>query len=368
MKPHLARRIESLQHNMRIAELDAIVFTDRENLIYYTGAVEIECMAVIIPASGEAVICCLWLDAPYVRECSGSGTIKSYRFPSSNIGSCIVTTLRSMQLPRMRIGFHKYFIEFAVFDALRSAFPSLEYLAAMDLTYKVRSVKDEMELTLIAKACSHLEVGMQAAYACIRPGITELDVLAEADYAMRKAGSEGSTFRMQVLTKSKQLRAHPFAGNKVIENNQAVVIHLGASNGGYTGKICRTVFLGDVPEETRRIYTVLQTAQEIAVRALRPGATSARIYDIVNACIQKQGYGGRFLDIIGHGVGIRQSEFYPVIGKGIDHVIKENMVVDLLLPTIYVPEAGGPRITDMLLVGSEETTFMTRFPREIFDK
>ncbi len=39
--------------------LDAIVFTDRENLIYYTGAVEIECMAAVIPVEGEPVLCCL---------------------------------------------------------------------------------------------------------------------------------------------------------------------------------------------------------------------------------------------------------------------------------------------------------------------
>jgi len=65
--------------------------------------------------------------------------------------------------------------------------------------------------------------------------------------------------------------------------------------------------------------------------------------------VDDAGYGDQFIDIIGHGVGIRQSESYPVIDKAGDHVIEENMVFDILLPTIYKKGAGGPRLTDTIL-------------------
>lgn len=178
---------------------------------------------------------------------------------------------------------------------------------------------------------------------------------------MRKAGSEGSTFRMQVLRHDRQQLIHPYAGDFVIDNNQPVVIHLGASYKGYSAKMCRTVFLGSVEEETIAIYQLLTEAQRIAMDALRPGATSADVYDKVYKFIHEHGYAKMFMDHIGYGVGIRQSEFYPILGKGLQHELKENMVVDVLLPTIYKPRIGGPRITDTVLIRRDNCVRLTNF-------
>jgi Xaa-Pro aminopeptidase len=368
MKPHLARRIAALQSEIIGAGLDAVVFTDRENLIYYAGTTEIECMAAVIPATGSPIFCCLWLDEPYVRECSGAEKLLAYRFPTSNLGQTIVSAMRTLGLTASRVGFHKYFVEFSVFDAIRQALPNMEFRPAMDLTYRVRAVKDETELACLQTASDFLSLGMEAAVAAVRPGITEIAVLAEAEYAMRKAGSEGATFRMQVLTHAKQLQAHPYAGDVVIQNDQPVVIHLGSSYRGYAAKMCRTVALGNIPDETRKIYELLKCAQQQAVAALVPGVCVAEIYDLVHACVAEHGYGSMILDQIGYGVGIRQSEFFPIIGKGLSHVIAKDMVVDLLLPTVFKPGVGGPRVTDMIHVTESGGTFMTTFPRELIDR
>ncbi len=364
MKPLLMQRIHKLQTEMHTAGLDAVIFADRENLIYYTDAVEIECMAAVIPADGEPVLCCLWLDAPYVQERSGSGRILRYVFPKDNIGKTIVQAMKELQFTKPAVGFHKYFVEFGVFDAIRSAFPGLEWRAAMELTYRVRSVKDAGELERMEKACSFLEAGMAAAVDAARPGVTELQVLAEADYAMRKAGSEGASFRMQVLTWPKQLLAHPYAGDTVIENNQPVVIHLGATCQGYAAKMGRTVFLGKVPEETLRIHELLRVIQDRAAEACTPGAVVADIYDYACVPLVEAGYGKHFLDHLGYGAGIRQSEFYPIVGKGMDHVMQKDMVVDLLLPTVYKPGVGGPRLTDMFRITDNGGVAMTAFTRD----
>ncbi|MDR2946455.1 MAG: Xaa-Pro peptidase family protein [Candidatus Adiutrix sp.] len=368
MKPHLAQRIQTLQKHMCEQQLDAVVFTDRENLIYYTGAVEIECMAAVIPASGDPALCCLWLDAPYVKEQSGAALIKPYRFPAANIGQSIVEALKELAPEKPAVGFHKYFVEFSVFDALRQAIPGLEWRSATDITYRTRAVKSPEELALMRQACVCLEAGMRAAVDFARPGVTESAVLAEADYAMRKAGSEGASFRQQVLSWPKQLLAHPFAGNTVLENNQPVVIHLGASYQGYVAKMCRTVFLGNVPAAPRAVYSLLHEALTAGMEALRPGTTSAAVYNAIYAVVEKAGYGAAFLDHAGYGVGIRQSEFYPIIGRGLAHEIQENMVVDLLLPTIYQPHVGGPRLTDIIQVTRDGGKFMTNFTHSLILK
>lgn len=368
MKPHLRRRVEALQALMPETGLDMVVFADRENLIYYAGTTEIECMAAVIPAKGEPILCGLWLDADYIRQASGAERLLSYRFPASNIGRTIALAMTQLGVSAPRVGFHKYFVEFGVFDAMRSAFPDMTFHPAMELTYRVRAVKDEGEIERITKASRFLSLGMEAAVAALKPGMTETAVLAEADYAMRRAGSEGATFRMQVLSHAKQLQAHPYASDTVITAGQPVVIHLGASVEGYAAKMCRTVALGEIADETRHIHEVLRQAQDKAVALCVPGAVVADIYDRVHGFIADEGYGGLILDHLGYGVGIRQSEFFPIIGKGLSHVLEADMIVDLLLPTIFKPGVGGPRLTDMVHVTPEGGRYLTTYPRRLIEK
>ena len=93
-----------------------------------------------------------------------------------------------------------------------------------------------------------------------------------------------------------------------------------------------------------------------------------RVYRAAYQIVSDAGYGKNFLDVIGYGIGIRQSEFYPIIDKDGDHVVEQNMVVDILLPTIYKPGVGGPRVTDTLLVGHDGVESLTPLPVEMVRK
>ncbi|QQO10946.1 M24 family metallopeptidase [Breznakiella homolactica] len=360
----IQNRIQALQRVLRDKQMDAAAIYDRENLIYFAGVTDIEGGCLIVPAEGEPKLLCLWLDAKHIREQSGLDTVIPYFFPGENVSLKTAQLLEEQFGSGPRIGFTRYFISLKDYQCLMDKMPGMEVCDIAVDCYKIRSVKDAEEIRLISKAAGFLSEGMQAAFDCLKPGMTEAQVLAEAEYAMRKAGSEGSSFRMQVLRHDRQQLVHPYAGDFVIDDNQPVVIHLGASYKGYTAKMCRTAFLGNAPAETVEMYRFIAELQDIAVRTLVPGVRSSEIFDAVFDAVHKKGYAKMYMEHIGYGVGIRQSEFYPIIGKGLDHEIRENMVVDLLLPTVYDPKAGGPRLTDTLLVTSGEAQFLTRFPRE----
>jgi Xaa-Pro aminopeptidase len=353
-------RITALQEELKKLELDAAVIMDRENLVYFANVEDIEGGSLIIPAEGEPSLICLWLDARHIHDRSGLDIIP-YFFPEENVSQKTADIVASMGISNPRIGFTRYFISLKDYQCLMNTIPGLVVGDISATCYKLRSVKSEQEILYISKASRFLCEGMKAAYEAVKPGVKETDILAEAEYAMRKAGSEGSTFRMQVLRHDRQQLVHPYAGDYVIDNNQPVVIHLGASYKGYAAKMCRTVFLGSVEEETIGIYRLLIEAQKIAMDALRPNVTSTEVYEKVFKFVHDHGYAKMFMDHIGYGVGIRQSEFYPIIGKGLQHVLKENMVVDVLLPTIYKPRIGGPRITDTVLIKKDSCIRLTDF-------
>ena len=357
-----------MQTELKQRGVDLALFADRENLIYYTGMTNFDCLSMVIPAEGEPRIVCLWLDAAYVREMVPSEHVVSYVFPSTNLGTSTAEVIREMGFSAPRIGFGKYFVEFGVFDAVRKAFPAAEYVGMTTSCYKVRSVKDASEIALMRKAAGIVVEGMKAAIEAVAPGRREVEVAAEAEYAMGKAGSQGSPFRMQVLVHERQLLTHPFAGESIIGNNQPVVVHLGATYEGYVAKMCRTVAVGRLQAETERIYDVLVNAQRAAIEAVRPPVPVQRVYQSAYKVIEDAGYGKHFLDFIGYGIGIRQSEFYPIIDKSGDHVIEQNMVIDMLLPTVYKQGVGGPRLTDTLLVTDGGIESLTPLPTEMVKK
>lgn len=369
MKALIPARIAVLQAKLKELGLDAAMIYDRENLIYFAGIDDLEGGALAVPAVGEPELFCLWMEAGHVREVSGIQKVTPYMFPKNNQSTMMGSWLKAQGWKSPKLGFTRYFISLKDYQCLRDAAPDMQVCDIAIACYEIRSVKAPQEIELMRNAGKALAAGMQAAIDAVKPGVLETEVLAEAEYAMAKAGSMGSPFRMQVLTHKRQLDLHPYASRTPIEDNGPVVIHLGASCNGYVAKMCRTVFVGTPKPESMRIYEVLKEAQQVAVKAIHPGVTCAEVYDKTTAYVEAQGFGKNWvMEHIGYGVGIRQSEFYPIISKGSSTVLQENMVVDLLLPTIYIPGVGGPRITDTILIKEDRAEFLTEFPSGPFCK
>jgi Xaa-Pro dipeptidase len=367
MAARFTNRFIRAQKMMAEADLDLLLIVNRENLIYFTGVTQVECLAVLIPRTGEPCAIALWLDAGYVGKESGLPCY-GYHFPQETLVARIIERIRAYGLSKPRIGFERYFVDFAVYDGLRQVFSQDDFIGAAELLYRLRAVKDPQEIENLRRAAFAVCKGMDAAVKAVQPGVSELDVLAEAEYAMLKAGSWGSSFRPQVVSGERTLLAHPTASSKKMASGEAVVIHLGSTYEGYCSKMCRTVSLGDIPKKQEETYDLLLKAQEESIAALRPGAISAQVDAAARKIVEEAGYGSSFLDTIGYGVGLRQSEFYPIIGKGRTEVIEAGMVVDLLLPTIYRRGIGGPRVTDVIWVGEGKNEILTDYPRQLIKK
>lgn len=359
-------RVRKAQDELRIAGYDIMLICDRENLIYYTGIPEIEGGGLIIPAKGEPVLVTLWLDIPHIKHLLEFEVV-GYVYARDTMASTVAKLINKLDYVNPKIVFSKYFIDVGVYETLINNIPGMEVINGSELCYKIRAIKDEQEIGFITKASDMVSTGISAAIDVIQPGMTESEVLGHAELAMRKAGSEGSPFRMQVLTRDRQLMIHPYATGSIIENNQTIVIHLGATYRGYVSKMCRTIALGEVPEETRNIYKIMVEAQQAAIKKSIPETPVKEVYNAAFKIIEENGYGNKFIDDIGYGIGIRQSEFYPIIGRNRDFILKENMVIDMMFPTIYDQEFGGPRITDAIIVRSQPK-LLTKYRYDMVQK
>lgn len=360
-------RIKEIQARLKERSCDFLLLTDRENLLYFTDVTQFECMGMIIPQEGVPTVITLWLDVSYLQAELPFCKVLGYRFPEENLGLFIFKALQHYGIDRPVIGFAKYFVEFNVFDALRQNLPSASLVNATDIIYRLRSIKSSGEIERIKTAGQIAVTGMAAAIAAVAPGIAERRVAADAEYAMLKAGSEGCPFRLQVVSGERVTISHGYATEKTIEKGDLVTIHLGARFKNYTAKMCRTVKVGAVSQEQEEAYDAILAAQQSVIAAAKPGVSAGDLWAVGSQEVEARGFGKFFIPIIAHGVGIRATEFYPIVGRDRDDLLEENMVFGPLISSIYKPRVGGARVTDTVLITDSGPEILTPFPYTLFE-
>lgn len=207
---------------------------------------------------------------------------------------------------------------------------------------------------------------MEVALAAVAPGVSELEVAAEAEYAMRKAGSLRPAFSTFVASGERTLLAHPIASPRIMQPGEPVVIDLGAVVAGYSSDLCRTTFVGEPTERQRDYLRLVHQAQEAAAAALRPGAAAKEVYAAARAVFASQGLERLLPSDLGYGVGLRQSEFHPVIERHSATELLENMVVALMQTTAYDREVGGLRVEDTFWVSAQGAVRLTRHRQNLY--
>lgn len=146
----------------------------------------------------------------------------------------------------------------------------------------------------------------------------------------------------------------------------------------YYADMTRTVSKGEPAPELARMYEVVKRAQDVGIRALRPGITGREVHEQVEDVIFRAGYdtlreGQRhrpddpvirgFIHGTGHGVGLEIHEA-PSVGRGgtVPLLAGDVLTVE---PGIYDPDLGGIRLEDMLVITPDGSRNLTRAPRQL---
>ena len=122
--------------------------------------------------------------------------------------------------------------------------------------------------------------------------------------------------------------------------------------------------MGEPGEKIREIYTIVDGARKLGLKHIKAGMAITEFDAIVRGYIEEKGYGDFFRHGVGHGVGIAVHEA-PTIGSGSEGLLEENMVVTIE-PGIYLPNIGGVRLEDLVLITGEGAQVLTRLRKDIF--
>ena len=189
MKQYIPCRIAALQDKLRERGLDAALIYDRENLIYFAGISDLEEECFAFPQTGRRSCFVSGWRREHMRRVSGL-KVTGYLFPADTQSTMAAKWLHKLGLERPRVGFTRYFISLKDYQCLREAVPQMKVEDIAAVCYQLRSIKCPEEIWRIRAASKALKAGMDAALSVVRAGISERDVLVEAEYAMGKAGSQ----------------------------------------------------------------------------------------------------------------------------------------------------------------------------------
>jgi Xaa-Pro dipeptidase len=242
--------------------------------------------------------------------------------------------------------------------ALAKAVGSEEKLEpTANIIRNLRLIKDEQEIKLITEACKLAEIGMEMAVETVRSGITEKEVAAEVEYAMRRAGSDGTSFDTIIASGTNSAFPHGSCSNRKIQDGDLVVVDLGATYQFYRSDMTRTFIAGKPTEKHKKIYETAKLAQQKAFEAIKPKIAANLVDAVARQVIEAAGFGEFFVHGLGHGVGLEVHE-PPILSPSSKDVLAIGNVVTNE-PGIYVPNFGGVRIEDTVVVtenGAEKLT------------
>ncbi len=352
----IQQRLVGLRKLIAKQGLDAILVTKPENRRYFSGFTGSSGMLLI---SDQQQI--LFTDFRYIEQAK----IQAPEYQIVRHGTSIFDILTDTinKLAFVRVGFESDFITWDTHQKLT------QYLNTVGLRPinldALRGVKDQSELNLIQQAVQIADAAFDHILTIIRPGITELEIALELEYQMRKLGSEKPAFDTIVASGFRGALPHGQASEKIIESGDFITMDFGAIYHGYHSDMTRTVVAGKASNKQREIYNIVLDAQLAGVKAVSAGKTGQEIDQIARQIITDAGYAEYFGHALGHGVGLAIHE-EPRLSSASTTELTANMVVSVE-PGIYLPEWGGVRIEDLVVVSTAGCTVLTTSNKKLIE-
>jgi Xaa-Pro aminopeptidase len=271
--------------------------------------------------------------------------------------------LKSFNLPQKPRVAVSDFATGKTISALQKILPDATFLSATDLLRSLRVIKSEDEIATMRRAGEITEAAFTDVLAQLKLGMTELEIVSEVDFQLRRHGSLGPSFTTSLYNSGPK---HPLlhgqrqaTWKRALNPPVTVLFDFGAIHEGYCYDFGRTVFFGDPTEEARRIHRLVMQSQAAGIAALRAGkATAEEVDATARKVIEDGGYGKVFRHRLGHGIGMDVHE--PPFLTATDTTVLQEGMLFTIEPSITQMESFSARVEDVVVVRPDGGEPLTR--------
>lgn len=228
---------------------------------------------------------------------------------------------------------------------------------APKLVEALRSRKQPEEVERIRRAARIAQRGLEAVLERTDEGVTERQLAAELDYALRREGSGPLPFESIVAGGPRSSLPHAEPGDRPLREGDFLLLDFGATVDGYCCDTTRTVVLGRARPWQREMYESVLEAQQAAIAAIVPGVAAREVDRSARRALQSCGLQDRFGHSTGHGIGLEVHEDPRLSGSSSDVLLPGHVVT--VEPGVYLPGRGGVRIEDDVAVAEHGAVLVT---------
>ncbi|MGH2843894.1 MAG: M24 family metallopeptidase [Solirubrobacteraceae bacterium] len=352
-----ASRAERLAEALEDAGVELMLVTELTNIRYLTGFTGSSAVALI--GSQTRLFA---TDFRYVEQ-SAAEVDPSFERRTCT-GDLVEGIAKLLPEGDLRLGFESEHTSVARHRRLGELLGErVEPVGVAGLVERLRCVKDEHELHLIAEAARLSEEAFEELLAGGLRGRTERELALALEYGMRSRGAEGVSFPPIIAAGPNGALPHAKPRDVAVGDGDLVVIDWGALLGGYCSDCTRTVAVGDVGEEAREAYALVLRAQRKGLDAVRAGDDGRAIDRLVRDVIDGAGHSEHYGHGLGHGVGLEIHEAPTLSFRASDTLAAGNVVT--VEPGVYLPRRFGVRIEDLVAVGQDGVRVLTSLPKEL---
>ncbi len=369
-KPHNVTclpRIRRLRKAMRQAGLDTLMVSIQENRRYLSGFTgedtQFDETAGALFIAEDRLI--LATDSRYETQARFEAPLFEVFCYREGLAKALPEILNLLKTERL--GFESVRLCVREFQKIQSLLkkekPRVELVPSEDLVENSRRIKSASEIRAIQKALGLAEQAFLSIAKDLKPGITEKEAAWALEKEMRNAGADGLSFPVIAAFGKNSALPHAVPGSRRLKSGEPLLFDWGLRLDGYCSDISRSFYIGRPDARFRKVFRAVRDAQEKAAEAIRPGASTRDIDRIARSLIHRRGFKDFFGHGLGHGVGLSIHES-PRIGPSSDAELAPGMVFTLE-PGIYLPEWGGVRLENMVVVKKDRVEILNRLPTDM---
>ena len=195
--------------------------------------------------------------------------------------------------------------------------------------------------------------------------MTELEVAAKLEYIMKLNGADKLSFESIVASGINSSKPHAEPGRKKIETGDFLTMDFGCVYQGYCSDMTRTIVVGKASEKQKEIYNTVLKAQLAVLDMLKPGLKGKEYDKVARDVIYGAGFEGYFGHGLGHSVGLEIHE-NPRFSMIEEDIVEAGMIMTVE-PGIYIPDFGGVRIEDMVVLTEDGYENLTHSRKELIE-
>jgi Xaa-Pro aminopeptidase len=352
------RRRKQLARAIKDEGLDAVLVSNVHNVTYLTGFSG-DSTQLILGRDTALLVSDFRYISQIEEECPGLDT--KIRPTTQSLQAAVIEAIKQLRL--RSIGFESATMSVAELETLQQDTPAVSWKGARDRVEKFRIVKDADEVAQIREAIGIAERAFAMFRAMLRPTDTEKELTDAMEGYVRRAGGTATAFTPIIAVGERAALPHAPPSQHAVGESGLLLVDWGACGRFYKSDLTRVLATRKISPKLEKVHGVVLKAQQQAIRAIRPGAAGKDVDAAARSVIDKAGYEKFFGHGLGHGFGLQIHEA-PLIRPNSDFTFQPGMVVTVE-PGIYLPDWGGVRIEDDVLVTPDGCEVLTSVPRDL---